>query len=90
MQPSMKNSRVSLLSHRWYEILTHLDDEDSVRSKDVQPEYASEILEEFTTNRGELKRRASSFRDGRLLQLNSVKMTREFSRTTSRIASIRE
>ncbi|KAK3137369.1 hypothetical protein QOZ80_5BG0451400 [Eleusine coracana subsp. coracana] len=67
-----------------------VDDEDSVRSKDVQPEYASEILEEFTTNRGELKRRASSFRDGRLLQLNSVKMTREFSRTTSRIASIRE
>ncbi|XP_062179312.1 boron transporter 4-like [Phragmites australis] len=67
-----------------------VDDDESVRSRDVQTEYASEILDEFTTNRGELKRRASSFRDGRLLQLNSVKMTRELSRTTSRIPRIME
>ncbi|TVU04319.1 hypothetical protein EJB05_50111, partial [Eragrostis curvula] len=67
-----------------------VDDDESVRSRDVQPEYASEILEEFTTNRGELKHRATNFRDGRLLKLNSVKMTRELSRTTSRIARVTE
>nr|CAB3464114.1 unnamed protein product [Digitaria exilis] len=44
-------------------------DDESVRSRDAQPEYASEILDEFTTHRGELKRRNSSFRDGRLLQV---------------------
>ncbi|XP_066367113.1 boron transporter 4-like [Miscanthus floridulus] len=59
-------------------------EDESVRSRDAQPGYASEILEEFTTHRGELKRRNSSFRDGRLLQLNSVKMTRELSRAPSR------
>ena len=42
-----------------------------MRSRDAQPEYASEILEEFTTHRGELKRRNSNFRDGRLLQVTS-------------------
>ncbi|KAF8727031.1 hypothetical protein HU200_019526 [Digitaria exilis] len=65
-------------------------DDESVRSRDARPEYASEILDEFTTHRGELKRRNSSFRDGRLLQLNSVKMTRELSRTASRVPAIRE
>jgi hypothetical protein len=49
-------------------LLTQCEDE-SVRSRDAQPGYASEILEEFTTHRGELKRRNSSFRDGRLLQV---------------------
>lgn len=44
-------------------------DDESVRSRDARPEYASEILDEFTTHRGELKRRNSSFRDGRLLQV---------------------
>jgi len=63
--------------------------DESVRSRDAQPEYASEILEEFTTHRGELKRRNSSFRDGRLLQLNSVRMTRELSRTMSRAPTLR-
>uniref|UniRef100_A0A0D9WDD6 Bicarbonate transporter-like transmembrane domain-containing protein n=1 Tax=Leersia perrieri TaxID=77586 RepID=A0A0D9WDD6_9ORYZ len=53
------------------------------RCSDASPEYASEILDEFTTNRGELKRRAKSFRDERLMQLNSVKMTRELSRIPS-------
>jgi hypothetical protein len=52
--------------------LTQGGDDESVRSRDAQPEYASEILDEFTTNRGELKRRNSSFRDGRLLQVNIV------------------
>ncbi|CAD6341027.1 unnamed protein product [Miscanthus lutarioriparius] len=65
-------------------------EDESVRSRDAQPGYASEILEEFTTHRGELKRRNSSFRDGRLLQLNSVKMTRELSRAPSRIPRIVE
>ncbi|CAN6336438.1 unnamed protein product [Urochloa humidicola] len=66
-------------------------DDESVRSRDEQPEYASEILDEFTTNRGELKRRNSSFRDGRLLQLNSVKMTRQLSRAvSSRVPAIME
>nr|CAB3460393.1 unnamed protein product [Digitaria exilis] len=65
-------------------------DDESVRSRDARPEYASEILDEFTTHRGELKRRNSSFRDGRLLQLNSVKMTRELSRAASRVPAIRE
>lgn len=46
-------------------LLTQCEDE-SVRSRDAQPGYASEILEEFTTHRGELKRRNSSFRDERL------------------------
>ncbi|KAG2616727.1 boron transporter 4-like isoform X2 [Panicum virgatum] len=63
--------------------------DESVRSRDAQPEYASEILEEFTTHRGELKHRNSSFRDGRLLQLNSVRMTRELSRTMSRAPTLR-
>ncbi|CAN6331584.1 unnamed protein product [Urochloa humidicola] len=67
-----------------------LGDDESVHSRDEQPGYASEILDEFTTNRGELKRRNSSFRDGRLLQLNSVKMTRQLSRTVSRIPAIME
>ncbi|ONM36671.1 Boron transporter 4 [Zea mays] len=58
-------------------------EDESVRSGDAQPGYASEILEEFTTHRGELKRRNSTFHDGRLLQLNSVKMTRELSRVPS-------
>ncbi|AQK92710.1 boron transporter 4 [Zea mays] len=60
-------------------------EDESVRSGDAQPGYASEILEEFTTHRGELKRRNSTFRDGRLLQLNSIKMTRELSRAPSRL-----
>ncbi|PUZ64251.1 hypothetical protein GQ55_3G129200 [Panicum hallii var. hallii] len=64
--------------------------DESVRSRDAQPEYASEILEEFTTHRGELKRRNSSFRDGRLLQLNSVRMTRELSRNLSRAPTQRQ
>ncbi|KAK8456966.1 hypothetical protein SEVIR_3G105900v4 [Setaria viridis] len=65
-------------------------DDESVRSRDAQPEYASEILDEFTTHRGELKRRNSSFRDGRLLQLNSVKMTRQLTRNMSRAPEIME
>ncbi|BAS92524.1 putative boron transporter 5 [Oryza sativa Japonica Group] len=57
------------------------DEDASVsRCSDASPEYASEILDEFTTNRGELKHRTKSFRDERLIQLNSVKMTRELSR----------
>uniref|UniRef100_A0A804NBE6 Bicarbonate transporter-like transmembrane domain-containing protein n=1 Tax=Zea mays TaxID=4577 RepID=A0A804NBE6_MAIZE len=44
-------------------------EDESVRSGDAQPGYASEILEEFTTHRGELKRRNSTFHDGRLLQV---------------------
>ncbi|KAG8067334.1 hypothetical protein GUJ93_ZPchr0005g14584 [Zizania palustris] len=56
------------------------DDESISRCSEASPEYASEILDEFTTNRGELKHRAKSFRNERLMQLNSVKMTRELSR----------
>ncbi|AQL09803.1 Boron transporter 4 [Zea mays] len=65
-------------------------EDESVRSGDAQPGYASEILEEFTTHRGELKRRNSTFHDGRLLQLNSVKMTRELSRVPSWLTRILE
>ncbi|KAL6897889.1 hypothetical protein ACP4OV_006848 [Aristida adscensionis] len=46
--------------------------------------YASEILDEFTTHRGELKHRAPSFRDESLLKLNSVRMTRQLSRNPSK------
>jgi hypothetical protein len=45
------------------------DDDSSVHSKDDQPEYASEILDEFTTHRGELKHRVPSFRDERLFKV---------------------
>ncbi|AQL09798.1 Boron transporter 4 [Zea mays] len=68
----------------------HQCEDESVRSGDAQPGYASEILEEFTTHRGELKRRNSTFHDGRLLQLNSVKMTRELSRVPSWLTRILE
>uniref|UniRef100_A0A0A8YE22 Uncharacterized protein n=1 Tax=Arundo donax TaxID=35708 RepID=A0A0A8YE22_ARUDO len=65
-------------------------DDDSAHSKEVPPEYASEILDEFTTHRGELKHRNTSFCDGKLLQLGSVRVTRELSRTTSKIPKIME
>ncbi|KAM0838566.1 hypothetical protein ACQ4PT_060894 [Festuca glaucescens] len=59
------------------------EDESIARGIEAPPEYASEILEEFTTHRGELKHRAPSFRDERLIRLNSVQMTRQFSRISS-------
>ncbi|CAM0957508.1 unnamed protein product [Alopecurus aequalis] len=64
--------------------ISEAEDESSVaHGRIAPPDYASEILEEFTTHRGELKRRAPSFRDERLIRLNSVQMTRQFSRISS-------
>jgi hypothetical protein len=51
------------------------EDESIARGIEAPPEYASEILEEFTTHRGELKHRAPSFRDERLIRV----LTRPFS-----------
>jgi hypothetical protein len=51
------------------------EDESIARGTEAPPEYASEILEEFTTHRGELKHMAPSFRDERLIRV----LTRPFS-----------
>ncbi|XP_051180318.1 boron transporter 4 isoform X1 [Lolium perenne] len=63
--------------------VSEAEDESIARGIEAPPDYASEILEEFTTHRGELKHRAPSFRDERLIRLNSVQMTRQFSRISS-------
>uniref|UniRef100_A0A452Y4R2 Bicarbonate transporter-like transmembrane domain-containing protein n=1 Tax=Aegilops tauschii subsp. strangulata TaxID=200361 RepID=A0A452Y4R2_AEGTS len=59
------------------------DGESITRGIEDPSEYTAEVMEEFTTHRGELKHRAPSFRDERLIRLNSVQMTRQFSRISS-------
>lgn len=63
--------------------ISEADNESIAHGGEAPPEYAHDILEEFTTHRGELKHRAPSFRDERLIRLNSVQMTRQFSRIAS-------
>jgi hypothetical protein len=72
LQPMLGSPRVIYSEMIWiisFGYFVQVEDESIARGIEAPPEYASEILEEFTTHRGELKHRAPSFHDERLIRV---------------------